>query len=199
MIDLSSCRSQFPALNVKVGKYNAAYLEGAGGTQFPQRVIDAMVGYIHQGNANIHGHYLTSQLTDQMLLDARAAMATLLGASSPDEIAFGANMTTMNFALSRALARDLQPGDEVIITDMDHEANRSPWVELQEKGLVVKSIPVRTNDCTLDYDWLQKEINSRTKIIAVGYASNAVGTVNDAVQQCPPAVFLQSGRGLVCG
>ncbi|HHT68548.1 MAG TPA: cysteine desulfurase-like protein [Firmicutes bacterium] len=179
MIDLSSCRSQFPALNVKVGKYNAAYLEGAGGTQFPQRVIDAMVGYIHQGNANIHGHYLTSQLTDQMLLDARAAMATLLGASSPDEIAFGANMTTMNFALSRALARDLQPGDEVIITDMDHEANRSPWVELQEKGLVVKSIPVRTNDCTLDYDWLQKEINSRTKIIAVGYASNAVGTVND--------------------
>lgn len=179
MIDLSKCRSEFPALKVKVGQYAAAYFDGAGGTQFPQRVIDAMVSYICQGNANIHGHYLTSQLTDQLILDAREAAAVLLNASSPDEIAFGANMTTMNFALSRALARDLQPGDEIITTDLEHEANRTPWLELREQGFVVKSAPINKEDCTLDYGWLEREINSKTKIVAVGYASNAVGTIND--------------------
>lgn len=179
MIDLSSCRTEFPALKVKVGEHEAAYFDGAGGTQFPTRVIDAMVGYCQQGNANIHGYYLTSQLTDQMLLKAKEAMAVLLGASSREEIAFGANMTTLNFSLSRALARDLQPGDEIVITDLDHEANRSPWMELREQGLIVKSAPIHTKDCTLDYDWLEREITSKTKVVAVGYASNAVGTIND--------------------
>lgn len=179
MKDLSWCRKEFPALQVKVAHYDAAYFDGAGGTQFPKSVIDAMVGYTLQGNANIHGHYLTSQLTDQMLLDAREAMAALLGANSPNEIAFGANMTTMNFSLSRALARDLEPGDEIITTDLEHEANRSPWMELKEQGLVVKSAPIHSESCTLDYDWLRREINPKTRIVAVGYASNAVGTIND--------------------
>lgn len=179
MTDLSYCRKEFPALQAKTGDSSVAFFDSAGGTQFPARVIDAMVGYIHQGNSNIHGHYLTSILTDEMLDNARKAMAAFLGASSFEEIAFGANMTTINFALSRALARDLKPGDEVITTDLEHEANRSPWMELAENGIVVKSVPVRTEDCTLDYEWLKNQINSRTKVIAVGYASNAVGTIND--------------------
>lgn len=178
-IDLSYYRKEFPAVEVAVNGYKAAYFDSAGGTQFPKQVIDAMVGYCEQGNANIHGFYLTTIRTDEMLLKAREAMAVLLGAKSRDEIAFGANMTTLNFSLSRALARDMKPGDEIIITDLDHEANRSPWMELEEQGIVVKSVPVRTEDCTLDYDWLRREINPRVRVVAVGYASNAVGTVND--------------------
>lgn len=178
-VDLSYCRDEFPALEVTVNGHKAAYFDGAGGTQFPARVIDAMSRYCRQGNANIHGFYLTTRQTDEMLLRAREAMATLLGAASRDEIAFGANMTTLNFSLSRALARGLKPGDEIITTDLEHEANRSPWMELQEQGFVVKSAPIRLDDCTLDYDWLRREITPRTKVVAIGYASNAVGTVND--------------------
>ncbi len=179
IVDLSYCRNEFPALEVTVGDYNAAYFDGAGGTQFPTRVIDAIARYCKYSSANTHGLYLTSQETDNMLRKARDTMAVLFNAKSGDEIAFGANMTTLNFSLSRALARDLEPGDEIIITDLDHEANRSPWEELREKGVIVKSMPICTEDCTLDYDWLRQEINPKTKIVAVGYASNAVGTVNN--------------------
>jgi cysteine desulfurase family protein (TIGR01976 family) len=178
-VDLSYCRNEFPALGVTVGDYDAAYFDGAGGTQLPARVVDAIAGYCKYSNANTHGFYLTSQETDNMLQKARDTMAILLGAESGDEIAFGANMTTLNFSLSRALARDLESGDKIIITDLDHEANRSPWEELREKGIIVKSAPICTEDCTLDYNWLRQEISPKTKIVAVGHASNAVGTVND--------------------
>ncbi len=137
-----------------------------------------MFTYLSRENANVHGAWATSQATDRVIEEARRAMADFLGAD-PDEIAFGQNMTTLNFALSRALGRGLHAGDEIVITDLDHEANRGPWLALEEKGAVVRSVRVAPETCTLDLDDLEAKLGPKTRILAVGGASNAVGTVND--------------------
>lgn len=178
-VDLSSCRREFPSLALRVNGNVAAYFDGPGGTQVPTRVIEAVTRYFREANANCHGEFVTSQRTDEIISAARQAVADMLGAASADEIAFGPNMTTLNFALSRAIGRALAPGDEIVITDLDHEANRSPWQALEEKGVVVRSVRVNIPECTLDYDDLERAITDRTKVVALGYASNAVGTIND--------------------
>jgi len=175
--DLTWVRSQFPSLNQNVNGHPAAFLDGPAGTQVPQRVIDAVRGYYEQSNANTCGAFATSRRSDAMLASAHAAMADFLGCAT-DEVYFGPNMTTLTFALARAIGRDLQPGDEIVVTTLDHDANVAPWRALEEKGIVVRQAGIREEDCTLDMNDLRNKITPRTKLVAVGYASNAVGTIN---------------------
>lgn len=182
MLDLNSIRPCFPTLAMQVNDRPAVFLDNPGGTQVPQVVIDAMAGYLLHANANRGGAFATAQRSDAILDDAHAAMADLLGAASPDEIVFGPNMTTLTFAISRALGRDLGPGDEIVLTRMDHDANITPWVLLAEdRGATVRWADFDVEDYTLDMAGLRDLLNERTKIVAVGYASNATGTVNDIV------------------
>jgi cysteine desulfurase family protein (TIGR01976 family) len=176
-LDLNHIRSQFPSLAQTVNGHPAAFLDGPGGTQVPQRVIDAISGYLSRDNANTGGAYSTSRHTDAMLADARAAMADFLNCAV-DEIVFGQNMTSLTFAMSRAIGRDLGPGDEILVTRLDHDANVSPWLALEEKGVTIRWAEIHEEDCTLDLADLASKINKKTKLVAVGYASNAVGTIN---------------------
>ncbi len=176
--DLTFCRNEFPALNQTVNGHPVVFLDGPGGTQVPSSVAQAVSEYLLSHNANTHGAFRTSHESDAIIERARAAMAALFGCT-PSEVAFGQNMSTLNFALSRALGRTIKPGDEVVVTDLDHEANRSPWEALAEKGAVVKSVKVNTADCTLDMEDFAAKITPRTRLVAVGWASNAVGTIND--------------------
>jgi cysteine desulfurase family protein (TIGR01976 family) len=177
-LDLTWIRSQFPSLSQTVNGQPAVFLDGPGGTQVPQRVIDAISNYLARNNANTGGAFQTSRATDQMIADARAAMADFLNCDS-DEVIFGANMTSLNYAISRAVGRGLSPGDEIVLTLLDHDANFSPWKALEEKGVTIKAAKFNPADCTLDMQDLGRQITSRTKLVAVGYASNAVGTIND--------------------
>ena len=177
-LDLDWVRAQFPSLKRVVNGHPAAYLDGPGGTQVPQRVIDAISNYLRSSNANTCGAYATSRETDQVIAGARSAMADFLGCD-PDEIVFGANMTSLTFAISRAIGRELGPEDEILLTHLDHDANISPWRALEERGIKIQFADIHEEDCTLDLDDLASKINSRTKLVAVGYASNAVGTIND--------------------
>jgi len=177
-IDLSPLRSQFPALAIEDAGRTAVFFDGPGGTQVPQRVIDAMSRYLAHTNANHGGAFRTSRESDAVLLGAHQGMADLLNAASASEIVFGPNMTTLTFAFSRAIGRELTEGDEVLITRLDHDANRAPWLALAERGIVVKEVEFDPADCTLRLDDLAAKLNSRTRVVAVGYASNAVGTVN---------------------
>jgi cysteine desulfurase family protein (TIGR01976 family) len=180
MIDVSSARAQFPALHVRRDGRTPIFLDGPGGTQVPQRVIDAMVRYLSTCNANHGGVFATSRESDAVLHGAHEAVADLLNAPSPDEVVFGANMTSLTFQLSRALARTLRPGDEVVVTRLDHDANITPWVlAARDAGAAVRWVDVRPEDCTLDLDDLRRQLGPRTRLVAVGCASNAVGTVND--------------------
>ena len=181
-VDLSPVRSQFPALALQDAGRPAVYFDGAGGTQVPQSVVDAMGRYLIQANANHGGAFRTSRESDAILAAAHEAMADLLNAPSAQEIVFGANMTTLTFALSRAIGRELVPGDEIIITRLDHDADRAPWLALAELGVIVHEIDFDPADCTLRLDELAAKLNERTKVVAVGYASNAVGTVNPVAQ-----------------
>jgi cysteine desulfurase family protein (TIGR01976 family) len=176
-LDLTYIRSQFPALTQTINGHPAAFLDGPGGTQVPQRVIDAIYNYLRRDNANTGGAYATSRNTDAMLAEARAAMADFLHCAA-DEIVFGPNMTTLTYAMSRAIGRDLGPGDEILVTRLDHDANVSPWLALEEKGVTIRWAEIHEEDCSLDLDDLASKINERTKLLAVGYASNAVGTIN---------------------
>jgi cysteine desulfurase family protein (TIGR01976 family) len=177
-LDLSWVRAQFPSLAQTVNGHPAAFLDGPGGTQVPQRVIDAMADYLRRDNANTGGAYATSRRTDAMIVGARAAMADFLH-SGADEIVFGPNMTTLTYAISRAIGRDLGPGDEIVVTRLDHDANVSPWLALAgERGVTVRWAEINEQDCTLDMANLASKINRKTKLVAAGYASNAVGTVN---------------------
>src|ERR1700722_2767240 len=176
-LDLLYVRSQFPALTQTVNGHPAAFLDGPGGTQVPQRVIDAISNYLRRDNANTGGAYATSRNTDAMLAEARAAMADFLHCAA-DEIVFGPNMTTLTYAMSRSIGRDLGPGDEILVTRLDHDANVSPWLGLEEKGVTIRWAEILEEDCTLDLDDLASKINHRTRLVAVGYASNAVGTIN---------------------
>jgi len=180
ILDLSLRRGQFPALQQtdEAGR-PFVYFDGPGGTQVPQVVIEAMADYLVRANANTHGAYLTSRRTDAIIVEARQAMADFLNAPSPEEIIFGPNMTTLTFSLSRAIARELHPGDEIVVTRLDHDANIAPWLALEEKGIVVRHADFDPGDCTLDMEGLAALINERTRLVAVGYASNAVGTIND--------------------
>jgi cysteine desulfurase family protein (TIGR01976 family) len=176
--DIEWVRSQFPALAMKVNGYSAAFFDGPGGTQVPQRVIDAMGDYLATSNANSHGAFATSRRSDEVIAAAHVAMADLLGCD-PDEVVFGPNMTTLTFALSRALGRDLEPGDEIVVTRLDHDANVSPWTALEERGCVIRWVDIHPADCTLDMEDLRRKVTPRTRLVAAGYASNAVGTIND--------------------
>ncbi len=179
VLDLSSYRRFFPSLALDVSGKQAIYFDNPGGTQVAQQVIDAMVSYFREANANTHGAFLTSHRTDQVIAAARTAMADFLHAASPNEIVFGPNMTTLTFAFSRAIGKTLQPGDEIVVTILDHDANVAPWLALQERGVVVHTVDVRPENVTLDMEDMRAKITERTRVVAVGYASNAVGTIND--------------------
>jgi len=173
-------REQFPALRRRIDGRNAVFLDGPGGTQVPQPVIDAVVGYLCSHNANTHGAFATSVETDAMLTGAREAMADFVGAWSPCEVAFGANMTSLTFAVSRALGREWGAGDELIVTDLDHQANIAPWRLLAEdRGMVVRTVPLDPETLTLDLGRLDDLLSARTRLVAVGAASNALGTITD--------------------
>jgi len=175
--DLNWVRAQFPSLKVTVNGHPAAFLDGPAGTQAPQRVIDAVRKYYEQSNANTCGAFATSRRSDAILAGAHAAMGDFLGCAA-DEAYFGPNMTTLTFALARAIGRELKPGDEIVVTTLDHDANVAPWRALEEDGVVIRQVDIHEDDCTLDLDDLRRKITSRTKLVAVGYASNAVGTIN---------------------
>lgn len=178
-IDLSPLRNKFPALQQtdESGK-PYVYLDGPGGTQVPQAVIDAMSDYLIKANANCGGPFITSYRNDDMINQARIAMADFLNAASENEIVFGANMTTLTYNFSRVLGRELQPGDEIIVSRLDHDANISPWLALAEKGVEIKWADFNPADCRLNMDSLSSLLSQKTKLVAVGYASNAVGTIN---------------------
>jgi cysteine desulfurase family protein (TIGR01976 family) len=177
-LDLAWVRSQFPSLARVINGQPVAFLDGPGGTQVTQSVIDAISHYLKTSNANAHGQYATSRETDEIIDGARSAMADFLGCES-DEIVFGPNMTTLTFAISRSIGRELVPGDEILLTQLDHSANVSPWQTLEERGVKIQFVDIRESDCTLDMDDLARKLSPRTKVVAVGYASNAVGTIND--------------------
>lgn len=175
------CRMDFPSLKRKHNGRKLAYLDGPGGTQAPQAVIDAVAEYYTRRNANIHGMFVTTRETDEMLQDARRAFADFFGAPDEDgwrSVSFGANMTTINFALSHAIAKDLREGDEAVITELDHEANRGPWLNLKQYGIAVKEVKLKKPG-VLDYADMQKKITDRTKVVAIGLSSNALGAAND--------------------
>jgi cysteine desulfurase family protein (TIGR01976 family) len=178
LMDTTWVRSQFPALSQTVNGHPAVFLDGPGGTQVPQTVIDAISGYLRNSNANTDGAFATSRRTDAMLADARVAMADFFNCA-PDEAMFGANMTSLTFAMSRSIGRELNAGDEIVVTRLDHGANFSPWLALEERGVTVKVAEIHDEDCTLDMEDLARKITRRTKLVAVGYASNAVGTINN--------------------
>src|ERR1700752_3894269 len=177
-LDLNYVRSQFPSPAQTVNGRPAAFLDGPGGTQVPQRVIDAVSGYLRRDNANTGGAYATSRNTDWLIARARGAMADFLNCAA-DEVAFGPNMTTLTYAISRAIGRELGRGDEILVTRLDHDANVSPWLAMAEdRGVTVRWAEIHDENCTLDIADLASKINERTKLVAVGYASNAVGTIN---------------------
>jgi cysteine desulfurase family protein (TIGR01976 family) len=176
-LDLDWIRSQFPAFSTEVDGLPAAYFDGPGGTQVPRRVIDAVADALARSNANTHGAFLTSRRADAILAEAHASVADLLGCDA-DEVVFGPNMTTLTFAISRAIGRELSAGDEIVLTALDHDANFSPWKALEERGVVIRVADFKAEDCTLDIDHLLSLIHSKTKLVAVGHASNAAGTIN---------------------
>ena len=179
--DVPYVRRQFPALRRTIDGRPVAYFDSPGGTQVPQVVLDAVSDYLVNHNSNTHGYFAATIETDHLLAGARDALADMLGCSW-DEVAFGANTTTLNFLLAHSLARDLKKGDEVVITELDHEANRGPWISLQDRGIVVREAPVDTATCTLDWRALERIVNDRTRIVASVWASNAVGTINDVAR-----------------
>ena len=180
---VAACRAQFPALSREFDGRPAAFFDGPAGTQVPRRVIDTISHYLSTMNANHGGLFPTGLESDRMLDEAHRAAADFVGASDADEIAFGANMTTLTFALSRALAKTWHPGDEILLTLLDHDANFSPWVlAAQDAGVTVKTVGITADDCTLDLDELRAKLTLHTKLVAVGCASNSVGTVNPVQQ-----------------
>ncbi|HET7478970.1 MAG TPA: aminotransferase class V-fold PLP-dependent enzyme, partial [Rubrobacteraceae bacterium] len=176
--DVSAVREQFPALRRTHNGRPVAYFDGPGGSQVAGPAIEAMSRYMERGGANLHGAFPTSIETEEIIADTRHAMAAFLGAE-PDEIAFGANMTTLTFAVSRALARGWDERSEIVLTELDHRANVDPWLlAADEKGAKTRWLPVDSETLTLDLSNLETTINERTRLVAIGLASNAVGTVN---------------------
>jgi cysteine desulfurase family protein (TIGR01976 family) len=176
--DISSCRAQFPAL-----EKDAVYFDNPGGTQVPQQTIDRMLAYLVENNANHEGAFPTSQASDRIIDESRQAAADFLNARSPQEIIFGPNMTSLAFMLSRSMAHELTTQDEIIVTWLDHDANITPWTLIaEERGCKVHWLDFDVEDCTLQFEQYENLLNERTKFVAVGYASNAVGTINPVKQ-----------------
>ena len=181
--DVAWCREQFPALAREVDGHGAVYFDGPAGSQVPERVADAVRRYLLHTNANHDGLFATSRESDALLHSAHRGLADFLGTDDPETIVFGPNMTSLTFALSRALARSWQPGDEVLVTRLDHDANVTPWVlAARDAGATVRHVGIRRDDCTLDFDELRAKLSPRTRLVAVGCASNAVGTINPTVE-----------------
>lgn len=177
-LDPVHVRSQFPALSS-----GAVFFDNPGGTQVPNQVVDRMVDYLVTANANLGGAFTTSRATDAVVNETRQAMADFLNAERPEEIVFGPNMTTLTLGLSRALARELKPGDEIIVTRLDHDANIAPWLlAAEDRGCTVRWVDFDVEDCTLRIDQIEAALTDRTRLVAVGYASNAVGTINPVRQ-----------------
>lgn len=181
--DPISLRKQFPSLKLQVKGRPAIFFDGPGGTQTPQRVIDAMSQYLGQDNSNLGGAFLTSQRTGQVVAKARQAMADFFHAPRPEEIVFGQNMTSLTFAMSRAISRTWNPGDEIVVTWLDHDANITPWVlAAQDRGVQVRWLDFQLGDCLLNLEQLSELLNEKTRLVAVTYASNAVGSIVDVAQ-----------------
>jgi len=180
-LDTAWVRAQFPSLQTQVNGQGAAFLDGPAGTQVPTQVMHAIQNYLMSANANTGGAFLTSRRNDEIIGNTRAAMADFFHCDK-DEVVFGQNMTTITFAVSRALAREMEAGDEILLTTLDHDANFSPWKALEEKGIVIRQADIREADCTLDLEDLKRKLNEKTKLVAVGYASNAVGTINPVAE-----------------
>ncbi len=177
------CRGQFPALSRTIDGQPAVYFDGPAGSQVPQRVADAVVHYLLHTNANHEGLFATSRESDAMIEAAHRAVADFVGCDDPSTIVFGPNMTSLTFALSRSLARTWQPGDEIVVTRLDHDANVTPWVlAARDAGATVRHVGIRPEDCTLDMDAMGEAITPRTRLVAVGCASNAAGTVNPVAE-----------------
>jgi cysteine desulfurase family protein (TIGR01976 family) len=181
--DVEALRRRFPALAIEDGGGPVALFDGPGGTQVPDTVIEAIADYYRTSNANHDGAFLTSRRSDASAHEAHQAMADMLGAADPSEIKFGANMTTLTFHVSRSIGATMQPGDEIVVTILDHEGNVGPWKAIAaDRGLVVRTVDIHDADATLDLDSLDAVLNSRTKLVAVGWASNAVGTINPVAE-----------------
>jgi len=178
-IDLLPFRRSFPALWHEVEGKLGCFLDNPAGTQVPQDVIDGFREYFITSNANLGGAFRTSNASMAIFAEAHQAMADFLGAASPHEIVFGQNMTTLTFALSRAIGRTLAPGDEIVLTTLDHDANVSPWRALSERGVVIRTADIHEEDCTLDMESLAAQITPRTKVVAVTHCSNLVGSIVD--------------------
>lgn len=176
-LDIAWVRSQFPSLQTQVNGQPAAFLDGPAGTQVPTQVMHAIQGYLMSANANTCGAFLTSRRSDLMIANTRVAMADFFHCEK-EEVVFGQNMTTITFSISRAIGRELKAGDEILLTTLDHDANFSPWKALEEKGVIIRQVDIVESDCTLDLDDLKRKLSPKTKVVAVGYASNAVGTIN---------------------
>jgi len=179
VFDVEALRTEFPALAREQNGRPVAFLDGPGGTQVPQRVIDAVSGYYREMNANAGGAFRTSELSDAMVDEAHAAVADFLGAASPEEIKFGYNMSTLTLHLGRSIGATLAPGDEIVVTTLDHEANVSTWRAMAaDRDVTVRTVDIHDDDVTLDLEDLKSKLGPRTRLVAVGYASNAVGSVN---------------------
>ncbi len=179
---VTELRAEFPALQQTAEGRPLIFLDGPGGTQVHGSVIEAMSRYLTEANSNFQGAFLYSRRTDETILAAHHALADLLNASQPEEIVLGPNMTSLTFTLSRAIGRTLSAGDEIVVTHLDHDANIAPWLALQEQGVVVRHADFDPSDCTLDISSLEAAITPRTRLVALGYASNAVGTLNDVAR-----------------
>ncbi|GAC1542002.1 MAG: cysteine desulfurase-like protein [Vulcanimicrobiaceae bacterium] len=181
-------RTHFPALAREIAGRPVAYFDGPGGTQVPQSVVDAIAAYLLNTNANDGWSYATSRETDTIVSTARAKIATFLNAAAVDEIVFGANMTTLTFHLARAVGRSLRPGDEIIVTDLDHHANVDPWVALaRDYGASIRRVPLLGAQPVLDLAAYRAALSPRTKLVAVGLSSNAFGTINPVAEMIADA------------
>ena len=178
MINIQSFRGQFPTLSRLHNGKSLIFIDGPAGTQVPEYVINAMSDYYKTSNSNTHGAFITTQETDALMSSMRKTVAAFLNAEGGENISVGQNMTTLNFSLTRGIGRMLQPGDEILITQLDHEGNRGPWLSLREHGIIVREVNLLGNGL-LDYEDFEKKINERTRLVAMGMASNALGTVND--------------------
>ena len=178
-LDLDAVRAQFPALNLSAGGRQAVFLDNPAGTQVPQRVLDRVAEYWRTMNANHGGAFLTSRRSDELVERVREHAAAFVNARSAQEIVFGPNMTSLTFALSRAIAREVNPGDEIVVTRLEHDANLSPWLALEERGIKVRFADLVVDGCRLDMQDLASKVGPRTRLLAVTHASNAVGTIPD--------------------
>ena len=194
VLSTEQIRTHFPALARQHNSFPVAYFDGPGGTQVPRAVVEAMTDYLFNHNANTHWLYPTSIETDEIVENSRQALADFLNASS-DEIAFGQNMSSLTFHLSRALGRQWKQGDEIIVTELDHHANIDPWRALErDRGVTVRVVPLDIETGTIDLKDLENLLSSRTRLVAIGAASNALGTINDVKR----AAQLAHSAGALC-